>query len=169
MLRGVVRASQAVNRGMAGVAGVALIAIMLVLMANVGMRLVAAPINGTFELVSMCAVLVFGLSLGEAQTSQSHVSIDIVVRRWPKRVRIIVGSIVTVAAVALFIQVITSLVVYGLNLREQGAATDTFGIPFWPSVFAVVIGVAGLVVALVGDLVKAKLAWSTDDPSVDIF
>jgi TRAP-type C4-dicarboxylate transport system permease small subunit len=97
------------------------------------------------------------------------VSIDIVVRRWPKRARIIVASVVTVASVALFVQTATSLVVYGLNLREQGAATDTFGIPFWPSVFAVVIGMVGLVIALLTDLAKAKLAWSSDDPAVDIF
>lgn len=168
-LRGLVRVSDAVNRGMAGVASLALVAIMVILMANVLTRAVAAPINGTFELVSMCAVFVFGLALGNAQHRQAHVSIDIVVKRWPKRVRLVVGAFVTVAAVALFVQLATSLVVYGLNLKTQGAATDSLNIPFWPSVFAVVLGVAGLVLALVADLAKAKLSWSSDDPANAIF
>lgn len=169
MLHGLIRVSRAVTRGMAGVAGVALYLTMIVLMANILMRWVATPVNGTFEVVSMCAVFVFGLSLGEAQMHGSHVSIDILVKRWPKRVRVLLGAAVAVASAVLFIQLITSLVVYGLNLRDQGAATDSLGIPFWPSVFAVIIGVSGLVLALVADLARARLAWSSDDPSVNIF
>jgi TRAP-type C4-dicarboxylate transport system permease small subunit len=169
LLRGLIHVSHALNRGMAGVAGVALIAMMLVLLANILMRTFASPINGTFEVVSMCAVFVFGLALGNAQSHQSHVSIGLLVNRWSKQVRIAVGSVVTIASIALFVQLATSLVIYGLNQRLQGAATNSLGIPIWPSVFAVVFGMSGLVLALFADLAKAKLAWSSDDPAVNIF
>lgn len=169
LLRGLVWTSEVVNRSLARVAGVALLAIMLILVGNIVVRLVADPINGTFELVSMAAVVVFGLSIGYAQTQGSHASIDIVVKRWPKRVRVVVGGVVAAASAVLFVQLITSLVVYGTNQRDSGVATELLGLPTWPSVLAVAFGVAALVLALVADVAKAALAWASDDPAVNIF
>lgn len=168
-LRRLIRFSDALNRTLARLAGLALVLIIVVLVGNVLIRLVGDPINGTFEVVSMAAVVTFGLSMGYAQTRNAHVSIDLVVKRWPRRARIVVGALVAAASAALFVQLTTSLVIYGLNQREQGAATELLGIPTWPSVFAVVVGVGALMLALVADLAKAKLAWSSDDPAVNIF
>lgn len=170
MLRGLIRVSETVNRALAGVAGLALVAMMLILVANVVLRIVATPLNGTFDLISLAAAVVFGLSLGEAQSRQAHVSIDVVVRRFRKGARLALGVVVTVASAVLFVQLATSLVVYGLNLRNEGAATDTLGIPIWPSVLLVaVVGVGGLVLAFVADLAKVWLTRWSDDPHVNIF
>jgi len=169
MLRGFIRGSDAFNRGLAVLAGVALIANMLILVASVVLRTVAGPLDGAFELISMISILVFGFSLGEAQTHQAHVSIDIVVGRFRKGIRLMIGAAVAVVSALLFTQLATSLVVYGFNLRDQGAATDSFGIPFWPSALLLVIGVAGLVIALAADVAKAWLARTSDDPHLNIF
>lgn len=169
LLRGLVWTSEAVNRFLARLAGVALLVIMLLLTANIVVRQVADPLNGTFELVSMAAVVVFGLSIGYAQTKGAHASIDIVVKRWPKRARVVVGGVVAAASAVLFVQLITSLVVYAMNQRDSGVATELLGIPTWPSVLAVALGVAALVLALVADVAKAALAWTSDDPAVNIF
>jgi TRAP-type C4-dicarboxylate transport system permease small subunit len=168
-LRGLIRVSGVVNRALAAVAGVALIATMLILVANIVMRTVAAPMNGTFELISMTAVVVFGLALGEAHTHRAHVSIDLLVGRLRKRARLLVGVAVTIASAALFVQLATSLVIYGINLREQGAATESLAIPIWPSALVVVLGIGGLVLALVADLAKAWLARTSDEPHLNIF
>lgn len=169
VLRGFVRASAALNRALAGVAGAALVATMLILVTNVVLRLVADPITGTYELISLTAALAFALSLGDAQTHQSHVSIDVVVGRFRKGVRLVLGALVAAASAVLFVQLATSLVVYGLNLYAEGAATDAFEIPVWIPVMIIVLGVAGLVVALVADVAKAWLARSSDDPHLNIF
>lgn len=168
-LQGLVRISELVNRALAAVAGAALIATMLLLVANIVMRTVAGPLNGTFELISMTAVVVFGLALGEAQTHQAHVSIDLVVGRLRKSVRLVVGTAVTLASGVLFVQLATSLVIYGLNLRAEGAATESLAIPVWPSALVIVLGVGGLVLALVSDLAKLWLARTSEEPHLNIF
>lgn len=169
MLRGLIRLSETVNRALVAVAGVALIGTMLVLIANIVMRIVATPVHGTFDLIEMTAVVVFGLALGEAQTHQAHVSINLLVGRFRKGVRLVIGAGVTIASAALFVQLATSLVIYGLNLRDQGAATESLAIPVWPSALVVVLGVGALVLALVADLGKVWLARTSDDPHVNIF
>lgn len=168
-LRGLIRVSGVVNRALAAVAGAALIATMLILVANIVMRTLDAPLNGTFELISMTAVVIFGLALGEAQTHQAHVSIDLLVKRLRKRARLLVGVAVTIVSGALFVQLATSLVIYGLNLRAEGAATESLAIPVWPSALIVVLGIGGLVLALVADLAKAWLARTSDEPHLNIF
>lgn len=170
MLRGLIRVSESVSRALAGVAGFALVGMMLILVANVVLRTVATPLNGTLDLISLAAAVVFGLSLGEAQCRQAHVSIDVLVGRFRKGIRLAFGVVVTVASAALFVQLATSLVAYGLNLRDEGAATETLGIPIWPWVLVVaVVGVGGLVLAFAGDLAKAWLARWSDDPHLNIF
>lgn len=169
VLRGVIRVGEVVNRALAAVAGVALIATMLILVANIVMRTVATPLNGTFELISMTAVVVFGLALGEAQTHQTHVSIGLLVGRLRKGARILIGVAVTIASGLLFVQLATSLVVYGLNLRAEQATTESLAIPVWPSAIVVAFGVGGLILALVADLARAWLARTSDDPHVNIF
>lgn len=168
-LRRIVGFSQVLNGVMVRIAAVCLVLVMLALMANIVMRVAGSPLNGTFEVVAMLAAVVFGLSLGDAQNHGAHVSIDLLVRRWRRKTRIVVGSLVTIAAIALFVQVITSLVVYGQVMQTQGSATESLGIPYWPAVYVVVIGFVGLVVALVADLAKGALSWSDDEPHLSVF
>ncbi|OUZ12194.1 hypothetical protein BHE97_03130 [Aeromicrobium sp. PE09-221] len=169
VLQRVVRFAGLLNTGMVRVASVCLVLVMLALIANIVMRVAGSPLNGTFEVVAMLAAVVFGLSLGDAQNHGAHVSIDLLVRHWPRRIRIVVASVVTIVSIALFVQVITSLVVYGQVMRAQGSATESLGIPFWPAVYVVVVGFAGLVLALVADLARGALSWSTEDPELNVF
>lgn len=169
LFRTLIRVSEAANHALAAVAGVALIATMIVLIANVVLRIVAAPLASTFELISMTSIVVIGLALGDAQMHRAHVSIDLLVGRFPKGVRILLGVAVTVASGAIFVQLAASLLTYGLNLRAEGAATESLAIPLWPSALVLVVGVGGLVLALGADLAKAWLARTCDDPHVNIF
>lgn len=168
-MRAFVELSRRVNGALAAVAGVALIVLMVVLLVNAVLRVVATPISGNYEIVTMLAAVIFGLALGDAQTYRAHVSIDLLVRGWRKRARIVVGALVTIAALALFVQLVLSLWVYTANLQARGAATDLLGLPVWPSALIVTVGLGGLVIALAADLAKASLAWKSDDPAVNIF
>ncbi|MDP5182544.1 TRAP transporter small permease [Blastococcus sp. BMG 814] len=164
-----VRGSRVLNRGLAALAGVALMCLMLVLIAAIVLRAFGSSLEGSVELVSMLAVPVFGLALGAAQTEGAHVSIDLIFKSWRKGVRRAVGAVIALASAALFVQIAVSLVVYTLNMRSSGSMTDALGLPLWPTVLTVVVGVFGLIVALVADAAKAWLSRTSDDPSISIF
>ncbi|WP_293786702.1 hypothetical protein, partial [uncultured Aeromicrobium sp.] len=72
VLQRVVRFAGMLNTGMVRVASVCLVLVMLALIANIVMRVVGSPLNGTFEVVAMLAAVVFGLSLGDAQNHGAH-------------------------------------------------------------------------------------------------
>lgn len=161
--------SRRLNLVMASIAGVALVVLMLVLLTNAVLRVSTTPISGSYEIVTMLGAVIFGLSLGDAQMNGAHVSIDLLVKSWRKRVRIIVGALVTIGSLALFIQLSLSMWVYAMNLLDRNAATDLLSLPLWPSAMVVLVGIIGLVIALLADLAKATRAWGSDDPAVNIF
>src|SRR5690606_42056557 len=97
---------------------------LLVTVGNIGLRIVASPYNGTYEIVTMLSVLVSGLALAEAQRHKSHIAIDIAMNRTPVRVQLLVGAVVTAVSAVLVGLLAQQLVSYGLNLRDQGAATE---------------------------------------------
>lgn len=169
VLNGLLRTSGAVNGLLARIAAVALLIIVLIICGNIAVRTVSSPLNGTYELVSMAAVVVFGLSIGYAHTRGAHASIDLVVARWPRRARIVLGGMVSAASAALFVQVAVSVVVYSGTQREQGSATEVLGIPTWPAALLVAFGMAALALALIADAAKGVLAWSSDDAHLNIF
>lgn len=153
-----------VTRGMAAIAGVTLLVMLAVTVANMLARAFATPYHGTFEVVGLLAVAVNGLALGEAQRRKTHVSVDIVMSRTPMRIQLAMGAAVTLVAVALFIVVSRQLVDYGLNLRAEGALTESLRVPFWPLALVLALGVVGLVLALLSDLIAIGSNLRADVP-----
>lgn len=164
-----VKATEWISRTLATVAGVALVWMIVLLVGNIVLRLIASPVHGTYEMVTMTSIFVLGLGLAEAQVAKSHVSIDIVTARWSKRVQLAVGAIVTILAIIVFVQVVDALVAYGLNQRASGSTTESLGIPYWPSVFALAVGFGALMLALVADLVRIRDNARSPYPGVDIW
>ncbi|NDL60358.1 TRAP transporter small permease [Phytoactinopolyspora mesophila] len=153
-----------VTKSLASVAGVVLLVMLSITVGNIGLRLFATPYHGTFEVVGLLAVLVNGLALAEAQRSRSHIAIDLVMRRTSVRTQLYVGAMVTVISVVLFSLLAQQLTAYGLNLRDQGAVTDSLRLPFWPVSLVLAVGVAGLVLALLADLAAVRRNLRSANP-----
>lgn len=153
-----------VAKALATVAGTALVLMLALTVGNIVLRLVAAPYHGTFEIVGLLAVVVNGLALAAAQQSKSHIAIDLVMNRFSGRVQLYLGAAVTVVAIGLFVLLTQQLVSYGLNLRDQGAVTESLRLPFWPVALVLAAGVAGLALALVGDLLQIRRNLRSDTP-----
>lgn len=153
-----------VAKALATVAATALVLMLSLTVGNIVLRLVATPYHGTFEIVGLLAVVVNGLALAAAQQSKSHIAIDLVMNRFSVRVQLYLGAIVTVVAIGLFVLLTQQLVSYGLNLRDQGAVTESLQLPFWPVALLLAAGVAGLALALAGDLLQIRRNLRSDSP-----
>ena len=138
----------------AGLAAAALLLMVLVTVTNIGLRVVATPYNGTYEIVGMLSVLVSGLALAEAQRHKAHIAIDLVMNRRSVRTQLLVGAVVTAVSAVMFGLLAQQLVTYGLNLRDRGAATESLRLPYWPLSLALAAGVLVLALALVSDLIQ---------------
>lgn len=161
--------TERINRVLAWLAGAGLVAMLAVIIGNYMLRLFWQPLAGTFELVSLTAIIVGALALGEAQVYKAHVAIDIVTARLPKKVQLVVGAIVTVASIVLMIQVVLALTIYSSSMTSSGSATDFLKMPVGVIVWILVIGFAGLALALLGDLGRIVRAWRDRRPELDIW
>lgn len=150
----VVRMINGVTTALAGVAGAALVAMLLLTVINIGLRLFSSPYAGTFELVSFLSVIVVGLSLAVAQRYKTHVSIDILVSRFSTRTQLIIGAFITVLSMVVFFLIARELISYSLNLQEKGSVSDSLRWPYWPLGMVLAVGIFGLVLALLADLIQ---------------
>ncbi|GAA4889535.1 TRAP transporter small permease [Streptomonospora salina] len=158
-----------IARSLAHIGGAALVAMMLLLIANIVLRAFSAPIQSTYELVSMAALVITAMALGEAQVHKSHVAVDILTGRMGRRVRIAIAAVVTIASVALFTQLALSLADYARAMYATGSATEALRVMHWPLVGVVLVGVLGMLAALVGDLERVARAWRSPSAEADIW
>lgn len=149
---------------LAVVAAIALVAMMIVTVGNIGLRAFATPYGGTFEIVGMLAVVVNGLSLAEAQRHKSHIAIDIATDRLSTRIQLALAAAISVVGIVLFLLLSQQLLGYGLNLRGAGAVTESLKVPYWPLSLVLAVGVLGLVLALVSDLLQVVRNARSDVP-----
>lgn len=158
--RSIVRLSSA----MAAVAGVALLSMLGLTVTNMILRVVSTPFFGTVDLVSLLAVAVNGLALAEAQRHKTHVAIEIVTTRLPMHVQLAIGAITTVLSMAIFGIASWRLFLYAQNLANVNARTDSMGISYWPLAMLLAVGVFGLVLVLLRDLLLIRREWNNPDP-----
>lgn len=153
-----------VARAQSAVAGVTLLLMLALTVGNVLLRALATPLFGTVELVGLMAAVVTGLALADTQRHHTHIAIDLLMSRRSPRTQLVVSALVTAVAAALFALVGWQLVRYGWNLRTRGAVTDSLRLPYWPVVLALSFGFAGLVLALLGDLLAIARNLRSERP-----
>jgi TRAP-type C4-dicarboxylate transport system permease small subunit len=151
----VARVSERANGVLVTIASVALILTMLITVLNMVMRIAFRPFRGTFEIVGWLAATTNGLGLGYTQIKRGHVDIDLLVRKFSKRVQARLRLVMGLLSLALFTVVAWRLAMYADRLREVGTVSDALRVVFYPFTYALALGVLGLVLALAADALGA--------------
>jgi len=81
------------NHGFIFVAGTFMVAMILITCANIFSRILWVPIKGTFELMGFFGAVVTAFALGYTQAKKAHISVDILVNRFPNRVQQFINGI----------------------------------------------------------------------------
>lgn len=104
-------------------------------------RQIYKPIIGDVELVQLMMIILIMFGLGYSQSQEAHVSISIIVDRFPEQVQniiIIIGYILT-----FIVTVIVAWVTLGIAIDEMkgsSRSTDLLEIPFWPFRYIISLG-----------------------------
>ncbi|MFC1945800.1 TRAP transporter small permease [Chloroflexota bacterium] len=120
----------------------------VLIMAGVATQIVARyafneAFAGIYEGSELLIVVVVFLSLSYIQSIRSHISMDFVVNRLPKRVQRGVSIVVLTLAFALFVVVTIRSGSYAYEQWDIGAASmGVIDFPLWPSRVFVPIGTA---------------------------
>lgn len=148
------RISIMLNQGLAWLAACSLLLMVLVVVGNALMRIVSAPFAGTTEIVGWLAAITTAFGLGYTQVKKGYVEIDALVERFPPSLHRTIKCIMLLISTIFFAIVSWQIILYGFNVAENGNLSETMRLPFYPLIFLLSIGFAGLTLSLFVDFLK---------------
>ena len=150
--KGIASASRILNN-----IGIAfLILLMLLITADVLLRaLLKWPILGTNELSEFMMIIVVYLAIAYTQHKKSHVSVDLLITRFPKKVQAIVDSVTYFLGFSLCTLIAWQAFVDVGRLRDIGRVSDILSIPVAPFQLVMAIGFVVFCLVLLLDLLHS--------------
>jgi len=146
------RATTGLESWFVRIAGLTLVAMMLITVTNMVLRKLGMPFGAVAEVVGWLAALTVAFSLSYSQFRKAHISIEILVDRFPAKVQAAFSSVTGVLALGMFSIAAYQLFAYGAQLMESGQVAESLRIPFYPVVIAVGVGVSLFCVRLLVEL-----------------
>ncbi|MFO7987180.1 MAG: TRAP transporter small permease [Desulfatiglandaceae bacterium] len=119
-----------------------------------GRYLFNAPILGVFELTEfMILILIFSF-LAYTQSKKTHVSVDLLVALFPKKIQIYIAVFNHTLCLILMGLITYMGFVRVLELVEFGEASPNLGIPLYPFVFFLVLGSVAMCIEYIRNLLR---------------
>ena len=145
------------------IAGAAIIIMMLLSTADVLLRLggpvflklewwflsFVQPIPGTYELVSFLGTVAAAFAMAHTSIKKGHLSVSLVTRLLPKRVRVIIRIITNSLALVFFGLLSWRSILYAEELRFYGEVSMTLQLPYYPFIYGVALASFAMSVVLI--------------------
>lgn len=152
MIERLVKINQNLNRLLIFVGGLFLIGMCALTCANIFLRTTWVPIRGTFELMGYFGAVVTTFALGYTQMRRGHISVDVLVNSFSKKVRTLLTAANHSICVIFFSLAAWQLLKKAATLLRTGEVTETLRIVYYPFTIAVAVGCLALVLELVVSL-----------------
>jgi TRAP-type C4-dicarboxylate transport system permease small subunit len=137
------------------VGGVALVAMTLLICADVVGRMLKHPVVGTYDLVGLLNGMVVAFAMAYTYAIKGHVAVELLTLRLPPRVQAVLGAFVSLMSLFFFAILIWQLVVYGTGVLRSGETSMTVGIPLFPFVYGIALGLIPLCLLIFIDFIKS--------------
>ncbi|MBN1189102.1 MAG: TRAP transporter small permease [Dehalococcoidales bacterium] len=139
---------------MAIIASLVLGAMMLLTLADVaGRYFFNKPIRGTWELVGMLLVFAGTWGLAYCQIQKSHIRVDILLTRFPRRIRGLINFISYLVGAIGFGLISWRVFLMAQNYFIHDYVTDTLGMSIFPYMIGLTIGSGLLSLILLMDVI----------------
>jgi TRAP-type C4-dicarboxylate transport system permease small subunit len=138
-------------------AGAFLLGMVLLTCANILFRIFWVPIRGTFELMGFAGAVVTAFALGYTQMKKGHISVDVVVEKFPPLLKRILVFINNIVCCAFFILAAWQVAVKANTLKLTGEVTETLRIIYYPFTYAVAFGCLILALVMLTDIIRQLL------------
>ncbi len=146
--------SERVARLLTGLAGIFLVAMMGLACANMVLRAVWVPVQGTFELMGFMAAVVAAFSLATAQRKKSHIAVGLLLKHFPAPVRRLADGATSALSCGFFFLAGLETGKWAAFLIQTGEISETLQIVYHPFVFAASAGCFALAFVLLIDTLK---------------
>ena len=140
---------------LAGLGALALFAQMCLITADVvGRYLFGSPITGVYEITEFTILIIIFSFLAPAQAAKRHVYVDLLVNRFPERLRRVVALINHLICFLLMALITWMGFQRALDLFRAGEASPNLGVPEYPFVLFLTLGAAVMCLEYLRDLIQ---------------
>lgn len=143
-----------VAKGLNALAGIFLVAMMLLACANMVLRAIWVPVQGTFELMGFMGAVVAAFSLAFAQRQKSHIAVGLLLKRFPPIIRRLADAATSLISCGFFALAGLETYKWATFLVQTGEMSETLRIVYYPFVFAAAAGCLALAFVLLVDTLK---------------
>ncbi|MEJ2589426.1 MAG: TRAP transporter small permease [Deltaproteobacteria bacterium] len=144
-----------ISTALAYVGAFSLFGMMCLTTADVGGRyLFNAPILGAFELTEFLILILIFSFLAYTQSKKAHVSVNLLVMLFPKKLRKIIALFNYTLCLILMGLITYMGFLRALELVEFKEASPNLGVPHYPFVFFLVLGCLAMCIEYVRDLLR---------------
>jgi TRAP-type C4-dicarboxylate transport system permease small subunit len=157
------RLTEFLNRFLTRIAGGVMAVMILLTCANIVMRLVWVPIQGTFELMGYFGAIITAFALGYTQIHRGHISVDILVLGFSAKTRRVLNSINAFVCMIFFVIAAWQIAKYATTLMRSGEVTETLRIIYYPFPYAVSLGCLSLALVFFTDLLNTMFSPVEDE------
>ena len=142
------------NRVLIFIAGIFLVAMIVLTCANIFLRAVWIPVQGTFELMGFFGAVVTSFALGYTQLNRGHIAVDILFRKFPSKIAKLLTAVNDITCMAFFALISWQLAEKGNILLKSGELTETLRIVYYPFTYGTAVGCAFLTFVFLADLIR---------------
>lgn len=135
-------------------AALLLYGMMATIVLNVTLRFLGMPLAALYEIMSALIAAIIGLSIAGSQRNKAHLAIDLLTKMLPQRAQSIIAMFLTIISVAFWVMVVFGLIRYTSLQITSGSASDILGLPTWPQLVVMIIGLIVLILVFLVDLTR---------------
>lgn len=150
------------------IGGVFLVAMILLTCANIVLRTVWLPVQGTVELMGFFGAIVTACALGYTQMKRGHIAVDVLINTFSRSTRSVLRAINNVFCLLFFSLVAWQLLKKSEILRQSGEVTETLRIIYYPFVYVVAVGCVALAFVLSRELSQTIFSEKKQIPGKSI-
>ena len=138
------------------IVGMAILAVMMVLtfVDVFGRYILNHPLTGTYEITVYMMSILVAFSLAYCAVMKGHVTVDVVVSRFPERAQAIIDSITGLIGLVLFSLITWQCALYVREQFNAGVQSLVLLIPVFPFVGVVALGLAMFTLVLLTRLIE---------------
>lgn len=148
------RLTRMLNRVLIWTGGLFLAAMIVLTCANIFLRIVWVPVQGTYELMGYFGAMAGAFALGNTQIRRGHISVDVLYNSFSPSVRRILTFINSLLCVVFFSMAAWQITRYGTTLWRTGEVTETLRIAYFPFVYAMAFGCGVLALVFLVDFLR---------------
>lgn len=146
------------NKILVVIAGIFLVGMVFLVCTNIVLRGVWVPLKGTFELVGFFGAIVAAFSLGQTQIKGEHIAVDVLINRFPQKIRKPLSGINHLIGAVFFALIAWQTALRGTTLWRVNELSETLRIAYFPFIYGVALGCAVISLVLLTGLTRLLIS-----------